>query len=69
MKSNETSPSLEKDSPTEAATELQQDQMNMFLPVKDGEVSDLPGSLHTMPDRVRVALPMKTGVFCFISQQ
>jgi hypothetical protein len=31
--------------------------MNLFRPLKAGEVPELPGSLHTMPDRVRVALP------------
>ncbi len=34
------------------------EQMNVFRPLKAGVVPELPGSLHTMPDGVRVALPI-----------
>ena len=33
-------------------------QMNVFRPLKAGQVAELPGSLYTMPDGVRVALPI-----------
>jgi hypothetical protein len=54
----DTDPSSLKHPPMTGWDTILLNQMNVFKPVKVGAKQKLPGSMYTMPDGVRVALPV-----------